>query len=249
MKIAIFYMIGQYGDNWESLYNEQVLRIRESGLYDNCEFIELFVKGRSPITIDTILDKVNNITFLGDLEEERPTNKKLYRAYNQIMQRMWAFSYANPEYKLLFFHSLGVSHSDQDISRRSADFRRYFETLLIDNWKQCIELLDYYDCAGAEYVPDAIFRFGDIRFPAPHYQGFFWWATAKYLKRLDPVYFNQDVDWQPYLCELWIGSGNPKAYCFYETKRNRYVHDLGDIPYDQIFEDTRKHINELSECK
>jgi len=240
-------MIGQYGgdDNWNALYDEQINSIKTSGLYDNIEFIDLFVKGQSPVSLDKISDKVNNITYLGDLEEDRPTNRKLYRAYNQIMQRIWAFSAANPEYKILFFHSLGVSR-DSEIGKRSAQFRMYFEKILIHNWKDCINALEHYDCAGVEYIPLATFRGGEIEFPAPHYQGFFWWANANYLNKLDPTYFNQNVQWQPYLCELWIGSGNPKAYSFYNTWRNRYYDDLGDVPYQEILEKSRKHFSELS---
>lgn len=251
MKIAIFYMIGQFGesDNWISMYNDQIDALKESGLYDATQFIELFVKGQSPVSIENIYDKVNNITYMGDLEEDRSTNRKLYRAYVQIMQRIWAFSNANPEYKVLFFHSIGVSHSDDGIHKRSAEFRKYFEKLVIHHWKECVEILDHYDCAGPEYIPNATFRGGEIQFAAPHYQGFFWWANANYLKQLDPCYFYQNVSWQPYLCELWIGSGNPKAYCFYNTWRNRYFDDLGDIPYDQIIENTKNHLQQIHRPK
>jgi hypothetical protein len=42
-------MIGQYGDNWKAMYNEQIDCLKNSGLYDNVEFIDLFVKGMDPI--------------------------------------------------------------------------------------------------------------------------------------------------------------------------------------------------------
>ena len=238
-------MIGQYGNNWKALYNEQIDCLKNSGLYDNVEFIDLFVKGMDPIPFQELPNKVNNVTYLGELEEERPTNRKLYRAYNQILQRMWAFSNANPEYKVLFFHSIGVSHGDTDIGRRTRQFRKYFETCLIDYWKDCVDILNHYDCVGTEYIPNATFRDGTIEFHAPHYQGFFWWANASYLKKLDPCYFYQDVLWQPYLCELWIGSGNPNAYNFHNTWRNRYYNELEPIPYEEIIQSTRNHIKEL----
>lgn len=250
-KIAIFYMIGQFGEpeNWMSMYNDQINALKESGLYDKAELIELFVKGQSPISLESISDKLNNITYFGDLEEDRPTNKKLYRAYVQIMQRIWAFSYANPEYKILFFHSLGVSRSNSDIYDRSAQFRKYFEKILIHHWKDCVDILDHYDCAGVEYIPIASFKDEQIEFHAPHYQGFFWWANANYLRRLNPSYFYQDVEWQPYLCELWIGSGNPNAYCFYNTWKNRYFHNIGHVPYDEIIQNTRNIVSNFSKQK
>lgn len=247
-KIAIFYMIGQYGDeaHWKNIYNDQLNCLKESGLYDRIEFIDIFVKGMTPISTDELPDKLNNITYLGDLEEERPSNKKMYRAYSQIMQRIWTFSNANPEYKVLFFHSIGVSHTDPDTFRRSYQFRKYYETFTVKYWEDCIKILDHYDCVGTEYIPLAEFQNATIQFYAPHYQGFFWWANSSYLKKLDPCYFYQDVLWQSYLCELWIGSGNPKAYCFHNTWRNRYFHDLIDpIPYEEIVQNARNHLMEI----
>jgi hypothetical protein len=37
---------------------------------------------------------------------------------------MWVFSNANPEYKVLFFHSIGVSHGDTDIGRNTRQLDR-----------------------------------------------------------------------------------------------------------------------------
>lgn len=242
-------MIGQYGEEaqWKSMYYSQLNALGQSGLYDNIEFIDIFVKGNQPLSLQDLPDKINNITYLGDLEEERPTNRKLYRAYNQIMQRIWAFSNANPEYKVLFYHSIGVSHVDPNIIKRSTVHREYMQELIINYWEDCINILNHYDCVGTEYIPIAVFGSKEeYQLTAPHYQGFFWWANASYLKTLDPCYFYQDVPWQPYLCELWIGSGNPKAYNFYNTWRNRYYHDLdADIPYESIIQNARNHLTEI----
>ena len=257
-KIAVFYMIGQFGEetNWKTMFSEQLNALKESGLYDVMEFIDIFVKGNDPIPKEEyaiIGDKVNNVTYLGDLEEEKPINSKMYRAYNQIMQRIWTFSNANPEYKILFFHSLGVSRAssprigDQKVAERTLQYRKYFEFFTIHSWLDCVKVLNHYDCVGVEYVPNAVFAGGTITFSAPHYAGFFWWANSSYLRKLDPCYFYQNVVWQPYLCELWIGSGNPNAYCFYNAGKNRYYQDLDPIPYDEILQNTRNHLNQLEE--
>ena len=251
-KLAVFYMIGQYGeqDQWKSMYYNQLNALGQSGLYTNIQFIDIFVKGTTPIPAEELPGKVNNVTYLGDLEEERPTNSKLYRAYNQIMQRMWTFSNANPDYKVLFFHSIGISHVVPNIVRRSSLFREYMETFLIKYWEDCVSILNHYDCVGTEYIPYAVFGPNqEYNLNAPHYQGFFWWANASYLKRLDPCYFYQEVPWQPYLCELWIGSGNPKAYNFHNTWQNRYYHDLEPIPYEQSIQNARNHIMEIENAE
>lgn len=242
-KIAIFYMVGQYGDNWlNDFYYDQLNSVVSSGLYDECEFIDLFVKGRQPI-ID-LLGKFNHITYLGDLEPDTDINRKLYRSYNYIQHRIWNFSQANPDYKILFFHSLGISHSDSIIAKNKRAWRKYLETLLISNWRECIELLEYYDCVGTEYVPIGQYTNGENIIIAPHYQGFFWWTNSNYIKKLDPNFFYKPVVYQSWLCELWIGSGNPKAYSFFNSGFNHYEQEINP-PYNEILSLCHAHLNQL----
>jgi len=236
-------MIGQYNDQWENeWYKDQLNLLTNSGLYDEIQFIDIFVKGKSPLNF--VLDKTNNITFLGDLEEETPINKKLYRAYNYIQQRIWNFSQANPDYKILFFHSLGISHANEVIKHRKFTWRKYFETLLIGHWRECISLLDYYDCVGTEYVPNGVYTNGENLTYSPHYQGFFWWANSNYIKTLDPNYMYQNIPWQSFLCELWIGTGNPKAYSFFNSALNHYESEINP-PFDEIMAICHAHLNQL----
>jgi|DEB19_MinimDraft_3_1074340.scaffolds.fasta_scaffold01007_4 hypothetical protein len=252
-KLAVFYMIGQFGNpRWkEDFFDDQMNLLKTSGLYDNIEHIDIFVKSNtntkdmSYISMSDLPGKTNNLTYLGDLEEETPHNRKMYRAYNQIMQRMWLFSQANPDYKLLFFHSLGLSHNDPIIIERKYKWRKYMETLVVNNWRQSVDLLNFYDCVGTEYIQTATFDGGRIQFTAPHYQGYFWWANANYIAKLNPLYFYQTVEWQPYLCELWIGSGNPKAYNYYNSWLNQYFHDNLNPPFQEIIMNTERHLMEL----
>jgi hypothetical protein len=243
-KIAVFYMIGQYSPRWkEDFFDNQMSLLYNTGLHDEIKFIEIFVKGDQPLS--ALPSKVNNLTYLGDIEEERSYHRKLYRAYNYIQQRIWCFAQANPDYKVLFFHSLGVSRSDPTVLKYKLKWKDYMETLLIKNWKQCVDLLDHYDCVGTEYIPFATYKEETIQFEAPHYQGFFWWANTNYLRKLDPTYFYQDVEWQPYLCELWIGSGKPKAYNFYTSWLNHYMHEINP-PYEEILNSSTQHLKELN---
>lgn len=240
-------MIGQFGESWKSdFYDDQMSKLQNSRLYDHCEFIDVFVKGREPIT--DVLTKINHITYLGDLEPEIPTNKKLYRAYNHIQNRIWNFSCCYPDYKILFFHSLGVSRSQPDIAKNKHAWRKYLETLLIDNWQQCVELLDYYDCVGTDYVATGRYtEYTDI-VQAPHYQGFFWWANTNYIRKLDPNWFYKDVLWQSWLCELWIGSQNPIAYNFFQSDLNHYAQEINP-PFDSIVSITNEHIKQLRKTR
>jgi len=242
-KIAIFYMIGQYNDRWiEDFYYDQMSYIQQIGLYDACEFIDVFVKGRNPLP--QLGDKFNNVTYLGDLEEDRIHNKKQYRAYNHIQQRMWLFANANPDYKVLFFHSFGISHTDPSRKQYRYAWRKYMEKLVLGEWQDCLRLLTYYDCVGTDWLETAWYKEETVGIRAPHYQGFFWWANASYLKTLDPLFCYQPIELQQYLCEQWIGSGNPKAFNFYKSRGNPYLYEVNP-PFDEIIAQTKQHLLDL----
>lgn len=236
-KIAIFYLIGQYNDRWvEDFYYQQISYLQETGLYDKADFVEVFVKGHIPLP--KIGLKFNNITYLGDLEEEKSYNQKKYRAYNYIQQRMWLFANLNPEYKILFFHSFGISHTNHLFKETRKTWRKYLETATIGFWKENVELLDYFDIVGTEYITMASYNNETEEYHAPHFQGFFWWANANYIRKLDPFWFHQDTDKQAFLCELWIGSKPHNVYNIHFSGKNAY--------WDYIYPDYDAILNQLT---
>ncbi|AYV80676.1 MAG: glycosyltransferase [Harvfovirus sp.] len=64
---------------------------------------------------------------------------------------------------------------------------------LVENGKQCIELLDKYDTVGCNY----------IELPNKHYSGNFWWANSSYINKLNKITSNDRHD-----CKWWILSGD-----------------------------------------
>lgn len=236
-KIAVFYMIGQFGDKWKEIYDYQINLLIKNNLYEHIQFIDVYVIGKEQLPFT--LEKFNNITYLGYQEEEIPSNKKLYRGDKIIFKNIWLFSKLYSNYKILFYHALGVS-SPKNL------WRTYLENINIGYWKECVELLDYYDCVGTELVSLASYKNNTIEFPAPHYQGGFWWANTSYLQRLDPFYFHSPIEIQQFLGELWIGTGSPKAYSFYNTNLlNQLSLTSFSPPYSEILYDTRKHLEDL----
>jgi hypothetical protein len=248
-KIAVFYMIGQFNNpNWKKdFFDDQMNVLKESGLYDEIQFIDIFFDATpmNYIPIEDIPDKTNNFVYYRSKEEAKPHYNTKYNLLNHAQQKIWLFSHANPEYKILFFGPHGITHfADQELSKRKYKWRKYMETLLIKNWKQSIDLLEYYDCVGTDYIEEAVFINGTVRFKAPHYPGHFWWANARYISRLNPLYSYQAVPWQPWLCELWIGSENPKAYNYYSSGMNQYFAEI-DPPFDEIMKTAENHLKEL----
>jgi hypothetical protein len=248
-KLAVFYALGSFGNpNWkEHFFQDQMNVLRDCSLYDNIQFIDIFFDSDplEYIPIEEIPDKTNNLVYYRSKEEFKSTNSKKYNHLNSTQQKIWTFAHANPEYKILFFGSHGVTHyHNPEWYARKYKWRKYMEALVIRNWRQSIELLNYYDCVGTDLVEDAVYGNGAVHFRAPHYQGHFWWANAEYIKKLDPLYCYQDVGWQPWLCELWIGSGNPNFYSYYQSGLNQYLHDI-DPPYADIVQSTENHLMRL----
>ena len=244
-KIAVFYTIAQVNDWWSTeFFEKQINRLKTSGLYNNIDFIDILVVGSNHLPLPFIPDKTRNITY----GKEFLNNSKNYHKH------IWEFSIKNPNYKILQFHSLGVSWPEFHKDEKST-FKNYLETLLIDNWDKCINLLNHYDCVGTDLMPQAIFYNGydpdDLenedkwtKFNAPHFQGGYWWATSNYIANLDLKYLDQEVHYNRYLPELWIGSNNPKIYNFYTSWKNQYI-EFVDPPYESIFHHYEFQLNEL----
>lgn len=245
-KIAVFYTIGQV-NNWEEeFYLPQLNRIQNSDFYPEIEFIDInVVENHYPLPF--ISDKTRNIVY-GKSYKNNTLNwhKHIYN-----------FCLKNPGYKILQFHSLGVSYDqDDEYKKNKLNFRNYLETINIDKGNYCIELLNHYDLVGTDLRQKAVFYNGidalsegaeekAIKFHAPHFQGGFWWSTSEYISSLDLSFLNQNVVYQRYLPELWIGSNNPKIYNFYSSNQNHYIEYITP-PYNFILEKTIEHLNTLT---
>jgi hypothetical protein len=254
-KIAIFYVIAQIRNWWEDeFYTKQINRLTSSGLYDQIEFIDIMVGGGYK-PLPSLPSKVRDVMYL------QPKGLNVMKFHKHI----WNFCHLNPDYKVLFFHSLGVSYENQPESDNKLAYRDYLEFFSLDHWKECTELLNHYDCVGNEYNEMAVFypqgfdwsfaeadetkdlKFKDKikRFYSPHFQGGFWWANSNYIGQLDPTFLDQNVYYKNYLNELWVCSKPHKAYSFYDSGLNHYVYDLNFFREDLISK-TQNHINYLN---
>lgn len=212
-KIAVFYLISQMYDDWDKeFFIPQMELLKTSGLYDNINFIDIHISnGKLPLPF--IPDKIRNIHYLSDTE----------LAEKQVLYNMWNFCNKNPGYKILYFHSSGITleRNTQEFERKQ-EWRKYMEFCNISLWKYCKDLLDFYDCVGTDYVPKSWFRNGEIVFRAPHYPGNFWWSNSLYIKKLDLDYLEQEEEYKRYLSEFWLFSNNPKYYNIYNIDSNHY---------------------------
>lgn len=129
---------------------------------------------------------------------------------------MHCFSTLNPNYKLLYIHTKGVSRSKEN-SNPIRSWVNYMLHGLVHHYKDCIQLLDVYNSVGCNELSE--FSHDN----PPHYSGNFWWTNSSYMSTL-PV-DKLTKKWDP---EFYI-IGN-KKYC--TNSFNIYsLYNVYDVDY------------------
>jgi hypothetical protein len=215
MKLAIFYHIAQIGLG-AFIYQQQVHRLYASGLIKEADYIHFGVNGDNELF--NVPDKATIKTNQNWKEE------------TETLMSLRDFCKDNPDYKVLYFHTKGVSKNNLQTSA----WRLYMEYYVIDKWKECVSMLDEYDCCGTDYYPTGktIWSDGSVSEPkegTTFFAGNFWWANASHINKLDNKYLESDYRLDR---ELWIGSiPECKGKCLHYSRING---DFGNF-YEDIY--------------
>lgn len=196
MKIIVFYHVYQYGP-WEEVFNEQFGLISSSGLLEACDGLYLGING------DQFGESMNpkimvNINQNQD-KEESDTLKALAFTAKSV-----------PDAKILYIHTKGVSN----YNKKSNDWRKMMNYFCIENWKQCVDLLDEHDAVGCNYL-----NYPDNDILRPHFSGNFWWANAEYINKLDSSYLDHP---NRFCREFWIGTAHGDLHEIHNSGVNHY---------------------------
>ena len=222
-KTAIFYHLYQVG-NWDSIWKEQFVRMQSCGLYDESNYIFVGINGNLETEL-TNLGKIGRIHRNTDPSTQGSEFITLKAAYDYCRLQ---------DCNLLYIHSKGVSfttpeYNNNPISENSNNWRRYLENFVVDKWRECVDLLNHYDCVGTEWVTHG--QIANIPIYIPHYSGTMWWATSDYIKTLDPNFLFNNILLGRYAAEFWIGTNHPKAFNYWSSGRNLYYEKLHDHEY------------------
>lgn len=144
---------------------------------------------------------------------------------NCTLKLLHFFSKLNPDYKILYIHTKGISYGKTHIYTSNInDWVNYMLYSLVDHHKSCIELLDRYDCVGVNYKHYA------HEYDNPHhYSGNFWWANSNYICTL-PVKIlriKHDAEW-------WLLKNNPNFLSIINFISGFYENSSTDIRYKDI---------------
>lgn len=228
MKIAIFYHIAQIGLG-AFIYQSQLHRLYVSGLIKEASYIHFGVNG--------------NQELFNVPQKAVVKRNKIWKEETETLMSLRDFALDNPDYKILYFHTKGVSKN----SIESQSWRLMMEYFVIDRWKECIKYLDEYDCVGQTFKPlgPTLWSDGSIteNTGVGCFCGNFWWANASYIQTLDHEYLETDYRFDR---EFWIGTNpNCKAKSLQECGEDEEFaanhpipikKGLGDYePYTHIF--------------
>ena len=167
------------------------------------------------------------------------------------LRKLHAFSKENPDYKIFYLHSKGVSY-DKSLTHKNACIKQWIQMMLyclVDHSKQCIELLDYYDTIGINYCDHFFITYmydTELNYYSPpHYSGNFWWANTNYIQNLDVEILQRKYD-----AEFWLLSSQPKflnCYSYYEQSLDLYHSIVDKNKYES---DISRYIdNYMTLCK
>ena len=173
-------------DGWKDILKEQLNVIKESGLYDVTKNIHFGIVGNCNIIneyefnndFNSIFNDVKyNILYIDSRIELYELNTINYIKY------MCSNGLINEEAYILYIHTKGVRNAgNPDVTTSWRNMMQYF---LINQYKECIKNLDYYDALGNNCV-----NMGDVyvnkdKKHCYHYSGNFWWSKKSHIDKLD----------------------------------------------------------------
>jgi hypothetical protein len=113
---------------------------------------------------------------------------------NCTIKTMSSFCKLNPQYKILYLHTKGVSYENNNrnvsIFENIKDWTDFMSYCLIDNAESCIDLLDCYNAIGCNYREPPKEKY-------EHFSGNFWWANANHINKLpvSELIVKHDAEW------------------------------------------------------
>ena len=209
-------------NNYLEIVEEQLLRLKHSGLYDWCDKLEI-------TCVNTEGDFSGIEELIKDLDKVI-LNKFTNNNYEfEGINKVWEYSQKHSG-KVFYFHTKGVSNNYTDVKTKEISkwktrgiswWKEIMEYFLIDNYKECIDKLDSYDQCG-------------VTCNNRWWWGNFWWSNLSF------IYLNESPNHgDRWYYESWLNSfREPSIHEFYHFDFNPYY---TIIPYDIV--DKEKYKN------
>ena len=181
-----------------SILDELLATLRDSGLLERLDALVIVNLGDELALPEALAssDKIHVVEYSKDVAlGERPT-----------LELLRTFASVHEDGKLLYLRTKGASHGA--IRRPVTDWTRYMLHFVVERHAACLAALAEYDAIGCNLLDE----------PRRHFSGNFWWANARYVKRLAPV-----PTTNRHAAEMWILSDPAgKALSLHDSGINHY---------------------------
>ncbi|MBF8263996.1 MAG: hypothetical protein HW387_1661 [Parachlamydiales bacterium] len=210
-------------NRWEDIAKEQLQTMQSSGLGEACDHITITVVGPHIQKVQCLLQSMPYYSKVRIIHAGEDVRLCEFPGIEMVQK----IAHENTDANILYFHSKGVSHQDEDLSRNAQSWRRYMEYFTIECWKECIEALQSFNACGVEWLNGRHSGTAKIEIPG-FFAGNFWWARADYLCTCQKMSGNpNDLQWSyqhRYDCEAFITTGqNLSPRSFHQSGINLYL--------------------------
>ena len=177
--MLIFYHVCALpNSNWQEVVEEQFDVLEKSGILKKIQKVYIGFLGISRNQIQFLLNKCDKCEIIAF-----STNLGNYERLTINTLRDFAVNSGEKNEKILYFHTKGITHSKTD--EGIILWRNILQYFLIENYEECLDLLDTYDTVGCMCWNSGNLRHKiDDENHAVHYSGNFFWVNTSYVKTL-----------------------------------------------------------------
>ena len=221
-------------EDWRDIFEDQIKKIKDSGLYNIVEKIHLGIVGD--------LEKLNDKIFFDEkfdiLYIDKRTSLYEIHTINHIKSFCNDIEY---EVYILYIHTKGVRNAGNKNVIQS--WRNMMEYFLIEKYEECIKYLSIYDTLGNNIVNSYCYDIDKIsvnKLHTCHYSGNFWWSTKTHIDKLDFIKLDLSKNSinTRFRAENWILSNYPNMNIGLLFQDNTNTH-----PYHRYVYDYYKRMN------
>ena len=215
-----------------------------SNLLYKSKSINIGIKYKSKDELETFKRIVYSHNISGNInilyEEDNDLNNK-QELSTAIYFKNYAESLKNSDEYICYIHTKGLSHINTPYENPIRFWRYYMEHFMINNWKNCVSILDdgFESCGtygyDMKYMHDyliftlnkKIFLNNDNNNNMKYYPGTFYWMNTSLIKRIPIKYFYNDTEYDRWSIEALPGliehqqhifsSPNPHDMYLYRT--------------------------------
>lgn len=204
-------------NNWEEIVEEQIQRMKNSGLWNEMKTLYIGFLGKEKIR--KFSDKVTVLYHL-----DKP---KVYDLVILSFLQQLSFCFDGQVFSI---HAKGITHYPK---KRFTDWRKMLEHFTLDRYDVCLRELETCDVAGVNWhlgngFMGAAPRHADGHDVTPHFSASFWWANTDYIRKLPRIH----VNYNKYESEFWMGKGEPRVAELWHTGIH---HQRKEYPESEYF--------------